>query len=133
MEYSKLGRTGLDVSRVCLGTMTWGQQNTEAEGHAQMDYALEQGVNFFDTAEVYSIPIRAETQGSTERIVGSWFKLKQEIVTRLFWPQKLWALDLNGYSGGGPINGRWRARKLLIRRLERLTNRLCRCLSIALA
>jgi aryl-alcohol dehydrogenase-like predicted oxidoreductase len=74
MEYRRLGRTDLKVSLICLGTMTWGQQNTEAEGHAQMDYALDQGINFFDTAELYSIPPKAETQGSTERIIGSWFK-----------------------------------------------------------
>jgi len=74
MQYRNLGRSGLKVSAICLGTMTWGQQNTEAEGHAQMDYALEQGVNFFDTAELYSIPPRPETQGSTERIIGSWFR-----------------------------------------------------------
>jgi predicted aldo/keto reductase-like oxidoreductase len=63
MKYSKLGRTDLEVSRCCLGTMTWGEQNTESEAHEQMDYALEHGVNFWDTAELYSIPIRAETQG----------------------------------------------------------------------
>ncbi|MGL4637031.1 MAG: aldo/keto reductase [Beijerinckiaceae bacterium] len=74
MKYRKLGRTDLDVSLICLGTMTWGQQNTEAEGHEQMDYALAQGVNFWDTAELYSIPPARETQGSTERIIGSWFK-----------------------------------------------------------
>jgi aryl-alcohol dehydrogenase-like predicted oxidoreductase len=74
MEYRRLGRTDLKVSLICLGTMTWGQQNTEADGHAQMDYALDQGINFFDTAELYSIPPKAETQGSTERIIGSWFK-----------------------------------------------------------
>jgi aryl-alcohol dehydrogenase-like predicted oxidoreductase len=74
MKFRKLGRTGLDVSVICLGTMTWGQQNTEAEGHEQMDYALEQGVNFFDTAELYSIPPKPETQGSTERIIGTWFR-----------------------------------------------------------
>ena len=73
MQYSELGRTGLKVSRVCLGTMTWGEQNTEAEGHAQMDYALERGINFWDTAEMYAVPPRPETQGSTERIIGSWF------------------------------------------------------------
>ena len=72
LEQRKLGRTGLDVSSICLGTMTWGQQNTEAEGHAQLDYALDRGVTFIDTAEMYSIPPRAETQGSTERIIGSW-------------------------------------------------------------
>lgn len=74
MQYSKLGRTGLDVSVICLGTMTWGQQNTLAEGHEQMDYAVDQGVNFFDTAELYSVPPKAETQGSTERIIGEWFR-----------------------------------------------------------
>lgn len=73
MERRPLGRTGLEVSLICLGTMTWGQQNTEAEGHEQMDVALDRGVNVFDTAELYSIPPAAETQGSTERIIGSWF------------------------------------------------------------
>ena len=73
MEKRKLGRTDLDVSLLCLGTMTWGVQNTEADGHAQMDYALERGINFFDTAELYSIPPSAETQGRTEEIIGTWF------------------------------------------------------------
>lgn len=73
MEMRKLGRTDLSVSACCLGTMTWGEQNTEAEGHAQMDYALERGVNFWDTAEMYAVPPRPETQGSTERIIGTWF------------------------------------------------------------
>lgn len=73
MDMRPLGRTGLDVSLVCLGTMTWGEQNTEAEGHAQMDFALDRGVNFFDTAEMYAVPPRPETQGRTEEIIGSWF------------------------------------------------------------
>lgn len=73
IEYRTLGRTDLKISSCCLGTMTWGQQNTEAEGHAQMDYALTRGVNFWDTAEMYSVPPVAETQGSTERIIGTWF------------------------------------------------------------
>ncbi len=77
MLMRKLGRTGLDVSEICLGTMTWGQQNTEAEGHAQMDYALDQGINFFDTAEMYAIPPKAETQGSTETIIGTWFAARR--------------------------------------------------------
>ena len=73
MHYRPLGRTDLRVSALCLGTMTWGEQNTEAEGHAQMDYALEQGINIFDAAELYPIPPKAETQGRTEEIIGSWF------------------------------------------------------------
>jgi aryl-alcohol dehydrogenase-like predicted oxidoreductase len=72
MEYRRLGRTDLAVSAVCLGTMTWGQQNTEAEAHAQMDFALERGVNFLDAAEMYPIPPAAETQGRTEEYIGSW-------------------------------------------------------------
>lgn len=74
MKYTTLPNTDIQVSKICLGTMTFGQQNTEAEGHAQMDYALEQGVNFFDTAEMYSVPARQETYGSTERILGTWFQ-----------------------------------------------------------
>ncbi len=73
MKYRPLGRTGLSVSTICLGTMTWGEQNTEAEAFAQMDYALDQGVNFFDTAELYAIPPKAETQGLTETYIGNWF------------------------------------------------------------
>lgn len=76
MQYRPLGRTGLEVSTICLGTMTYGQQNTEAEGHAQLDYALDHGINFIDTAELYSIPPRRETQGSTERIIGTWLKAR---------------------------------------------------------
>ena len=74
MEYRKLGNTDIDVSVICLGTMTWGEQNTMEEGHEQMDYALDQGVNFFDAAELYPIPPKAETQGRTEECIGSWFK-----------------------------------------------------------
>ena len=76
MEYRKLGNTGIDVSVICLGTMTWGEQNSRAEAFAQMDYALQQGVNFFDTAELYSIPPMADSYGSTERIIGEWFKAR---------------------------------------------------------
>ncbi len=74
MEYSKLGSTDIMVSRCCLGTMTWGNQNSEAEGHEQMDYAITQGINFFDTAEMYAVPPSAETFGKTETIIGTWFK-----------------------------------------------------------
>lgn len=74
MKYTILPNTAISVSKICLGTMTFGEQNTEIEGHQQMDYAFENGVNFFDTAEMYSVPAREETYGSTEKIVGSWFK-----------------------------------------------------------
>jgi aryl-alcohol dehydrogenase-like predicted oxidoreductase len=74
MECRKLGLTGIKVSAIGLGTMTFGEQNTEAEGHQQLDYALEQGLNLIDTAEMYSVPPRVETYGATERIIGSWFK-----------------------------------------------------------
>lgn len=74
MKYEKLPGTDLKVSKICLGTMNWGKQNTEAEGHEQMDYALDREINFFDTAELYAIPIEKETQGSTEKIMGTWFK-----------------------------------------------------------
>lgn len=72
MDYVELGRTGIQVSRCCLGTMTWGSQNSEEEAHAQMDYALGRGVTFWDTAEMYASPPTAETQGRTERYIGSW-------------------------------------------------------------
>jgi aryl-alcohol dehydrogenase-like predicted oxidoreductase len=72
MQYRPLGGSGLKVSALCLGTMTFGEQNTEAEGHAQMDYALAQGINIFDAAEIYPIPPKAETQGRTEKIIGTW-------------------------------------------------------------
>lgn len=72
MEYRKLGKTDIDVSVICLGTMTWGEQNTEAEAHKQLDYALENGVNFIDVAEMYPVPARAETSGRTEEYIGTW-------------------------------------------------------------
>lgn len=72
MEYRELGRTGVKVSAITLGTMTFGEQNTEADGHAQMDYALERGINLFDAAEIYPIPPKAATQGATEEIIGTW-------------------------------------------------------------
>jgi aryl-alcohol dehydrogenase-like predicted oxidoreductase len=74
MKYTKLPNTSLQVSKICLGTMTYGRQNTEAEGHSQLNLALEKGINFIDTAEMYAVPYTDETQGSTERIIGSWIK-----------------------------------------------------------
>lgn len=74
MEFRKLGNTDIDVSLVCLGTMTWGEQNTQAEAFEQMDYAVSQDVNFFDVAEMYPIHPKAETSGATETIIGNWFE-----------------------------------------------------------
>jgi aryl-alcohol dehydrogenase-like predicted oxidoreductase len=74
MKYTTLPNTDVKVSKICLGTMTFGQQNTEAEGHSQLDFAFEKGINFIDTAEMYSVPARRETYGSTEEIIGTWFK-----------------------------------------------------------
>ncbi|MBD1157341.1 aldo/keto reductase [Pelagibacterales bacterium SAG-MED20] len=74
MNYKKLGNTDLDVSTICLGTMTWGEQNTQNDGFEQMDFALDQGVNFWDTAEIYSVPPKEETFGHTETIIGNWFE-----------------------------------------------------------
>lgn len=77
MEYTKLGRTDLSVSKICLGTMTYGDQNTQAEAHEQLDYAVAQGINFIDTAEMYPVPPKAETYTRTEVIVGNWLKNQQ--------------------------------------------------------
>ncbi len=72
MIYVKLGHSDIDISRICLGTMTWGEQNTEMQAHAQLDFAIEHGINFIDTAEIYPVPPKAETQGRTEAYIGRW-------------------------------------------------------------
>ncbi len=74
MRQKKLADTGIDISELCLGTMTWGEQNTEEQAHEQMDYAVSQGINFFDTAEMYPVPPMGKTQGRTEQHIGNWFK-----------------------------------------------------------
>jgi aryl-alcohol dehydrogenase-like predicted oxidoreductase len=74
MQYRKLGTTGIEVSSICLGSMTWGEQNTQAEAFEQLDYALSMGVNFIDTAELYSIPPKPQTYGRTEEIIGNWLR-----------------------------------------------------------
>ena len=72
IKYNRLGRTDLMVSQLCLGTMTWGEQNTEADAHDQLDAAIAAGINFIDTAEMYPVPPRAETYGLTETYIGTW-------------------------------------------------------------
>lgn len=104
MEYRKLGKTDLDISLIGLGTMTWGLQNTQAQGFEQMDYALEQGVNFFDTAEMYAIPPSEKTFGTTETIIGNWFakrSKRKEIIlaSKISGPGLAWVRD-----GEGTIN-----------------------------
>ena len=76
MEFRNLGRTDIQVSSICLGTMTWGQQNTESDAHEQLDYALDHEVNFIDTAEMYSVPTKQETAGKTEEHIGTWIKAR---------------------------------------------------------
>jgi aryl-alcohol dehydrogenase-like predicted oxidoreductase len=104
MRFNELGRTGIKVSEICLGTMTWGTQNSEAEAHAQMDYALDQGVNFIDTAELYpTTPVSAETQGDTEKFIGTWMKArgtrdKIVLATKISGPGRSYI------RGGRPIN-----------------------------
>ncbi len=77
MNFKKLGNTNLSVSSICLGTMTWGTQNTEKDAFEQMDYSIDQGVNFFDTAEIYSVPPNAESYGKTEIMIGNWFEKRK--------------------------------------------------------
>ena len=105
MKTSALGLTGLNVSRICLGSMTWGQQNSEAEAHEQMDYAVSKGINFIDTAELYAVPTSAPTQGKTEEYIGSWFeksgKRKDVILAT-----KIAGLGLPWIREGSPITGK---------------------------
>ena len=104
MKFKKLGNTGLNVSLICLGTMNMGEQNNQDEAFEQMNYSLEKGVNFFDTAEVYAVPPKKETQGKTEEIIGNWFiktKKRKEIIlaTKMVGPGPEWIR-----SGGGNYN-----------------------------
>ena len=78
MEYKKLGKTDIEVSQICLGTMTWGEQNSEAEAHAQLDYAITTGINFIDTAEMYPVAPKEETQGLTETYIGTWLAKRSD-------------------------------------------------------
>jgi aryl-alcohol dehydrogenase-like predicted oxidoreductase len=77
MEFRKLGNTDIEVSLICLGTMTWGEQNSEKEAHEQLDYALDSGINFIDTAELYPVPPKKETQGLTDQYIGNWIGLRK--------------------------------------------------------
>ena len=100
MNYKKLGNTDLDVSTICLGTMTWGEQNTQEEGFKQMDYAMNEGVNFWDTAELYSIPPKKNTYGKTEEIIGNWFQ-KTKKRNKIILATKVSGPGLSWIRGGG--------------------------------
>lgn len=107
MKYRKLGRSGLEVSVIALGTMTWGQQNTEAEAHEQIAFALDAGVNLIDTAEMYPIPPRAETQGRTEAYIGTWLRKRGKrdrviLATKAAGPSH--SAQRPGYIRGGRLN-----------------------------
>lgn len=95
MDYRRLGKSDLNVSAVCLGTMTFGEHNTEAQAHAQLDYAFSEGVNFIDTAELYPVPTRAATYGRTEAFVGTWLRKQKR-------DQVILATKIAGPSRGLP-------------------------------
>ena len=104
MQYKELGQTGLKISTLCLGSMTWGTQNTSAEGCAQIDQAMEAGVNILDTAEMYPVtPISKETQGDTERVVGDWVKQSGKR-DKLVIATKVSGAGLRHVRGGAPIS-----------------------------
>ncbi|MCC7547139.1 MAG: NADP(H)-dependent aldo-keto reductase [Burkholderiales bacterium] len=102
MQYRRLGTSELSVSEICLGTMTWGEQNTEEQAHEQLDYAISCGVNFIDAAEMYPVPPRAETQGRTESVLGTWLRRQQRskliVATKLTAPGRGFA-----WVRGGPV------------------------------
>lgn len=99
MNRKRLGSTGLEVSDICLGTMTWGEQNSEAEAHAQLDYAVAHGINFIDTSEMYPVPPRAETACRTERYVGTW--LKRQVREKLIVATKIAGPGRRDWLRGG--------------------------------
>jgi aryl-alcohol dehydrogenase-like predicted oxidoreductase len=105
MKYNLLGSSGVEVSNVCLGTMTWGGQNTQEDANQQLHYALEKGINFVDTAEMYSIPPKADTQGSTEKILGNWFTANPSKRENIFLASKISGNNVPWIRNGGGISG----------------------------
>ena len=100
MKFRKLGTTDIDVSLICLGTMTWGTQNTEKDAFEQMDYAVSQGINFFDTAELYSVPPTSESFGKTEVMIGNWFE-KRKNRDKIILASKVAGPGCDWIRGGG--------------------------------
>ena len=100
MKFKKLGTTDLDVSLICLGTMTWGTQNTEKDAFEQMDYSIDKGINFFDTAELYSVPPNSDSYGKTEAMIGNWFE-KRKNREKIILATKVAGPGCNWIRGGG--------------------------------
>ena len=100
MEFRKLGNTNLNVSLICLGTMTWGKQNDQNQAFEQMNYSVNQGINFFDTAEMYAVPSTKETYGTTETIIGNWFKQEKKR-EKIIVATKVTGPGLSWIRGGG--------------------------------
>jgi len=105
MQFSTLGSSGLSVSRVCLGTMTWGLQNNQQQANEQIDYALSQGVNFIDTAEMYPVPPSADTHSATETIIGNWLATNQHRRKDIILATKIAGAGVPWVRNGGPITG----------------------------
>ncbi len=105
MKFTKLGSSDITISKICLGTMTWGEQNNEAEAHQQIDRALEFGVNFMDTAELYAVPPKKETQGLTEKYIGSWLK-KTSKRDKWIIASKVTGEGISYIRNGEPITGK---------------------------
>ncbi|MDO3386832.1 aldo/keto reductase [Gilvimarinus sp. SDUM040013] len=105
MQYSTLGHSGLKVSRVCLGTMTWGTQNNQADANQQIEYALGRGINFIDTAEMYAVPPTAQTYGTTETIIGHWLAANPKRRSEFFLASKIAGNGLKYIRGGADISG----------------------------
>lgn len=122
MHYTKLGNTDIKVSRLCLGTMTFGEQNSEADAHAQLDFAIERGINFIDTAEMYPVPPMEHTQGRTEAYIGSWLKQHPERRDQLVIASKVAgpADDWLPYLRGGPRLNRQHIEEAIKASLQRL-------------
>ena len=119
MNFRKLGNTDLKVSTICLGTMTWGEQNNQKEAFEQMDYAISQGINFFDTAEMYAVPCNKDTFGTTESIIGNWFK-KRNNRKKIILATKVSGPGLSWIRGGGLQYTKENISSALLGSLERL-------------
>ena len=119
MQYSMLGYTELQVSKICLGTMTYGEQNTEQEAHDQLDFACEKGVNFIDTAEMYPVPPKQKTQGATEKYIGTWLK-KSKCRSKIILTTKVAGPGMMDYLRGGPQLTKNHIEEALNKSLQRL-------------